>query len=721
MEDIIIELFLAGVIKTGKFKLKSGIESPLYCDFRVLLSYPKLMNAMADLLINEMDITEKTCVCGVPYGGIPYASVMSSKILVRNLLVRKEQKTYGSKNEIEGSFKCGDVVYLIEDVTTTGESAKATAKILENAGLQVNILTMLDRRMNRDDNIKCVFTIEQIINVLLKKNMCSREIFDIFTNQEKKCINEKGIKLCELMKKKQSNLCVATDCRTSFELFELIEKVGKSVCLLKTHSDMIVDWSIEVENELNELKNKYEFMWLEDRKFGDIANTCIKQLEKFSFTPDFVTVHSIAGKDTIEELSKRTGVIIISDMSTKGNLCDVQYQKKTYDMCKDISIVGYVGQTGKRNSKYLQFIPGVNENVSGDGKGQQYQDVETKIAMGADVIIVGRGICESDDPEKMAEYYREKGWTMFEKYQMKKNNVDIGTTFVGKKMESCIYNASGVLCTTESDLDTMFRSKSGAVISKSCTISPRLGNQHPRVWSEDKISINSTGLANNGYHFYAGYTPKISKPYFVSVAGTPDELEEIICTIDTKNIDALELNFSCPNIDGKQIGYNLELTKVFLDKINDKMTIPWGIKLPPYFEPQQIKDMANLFNNYSLSFITCCNSLGNGLILSELDKPVIVPRDGLGGIGGGQTMKSICLSNVYQFRKYLLDRIDIIGCGGISSGKDVYDYLLVGAKCVQVGTQLLNEGSIVFERLNNELKKVMMERKYCNICDIVRL
>jgi dihydroorotate dehydrogenase (fumarate) len=94
---------------------------------------------------------------------------------------------------------------------------------------------------------------------------------------------------------------------------------------------------------------------------------------------------------------------------------------------------------------------------------------------------------------------------------------------------------------------------------------------------------------------------------------------------------------------------------------------------------------------------------------------------GLGGVGGGQTMKSVCLANVYQFRKYLNHTIDIVGCGGIESGRDVYDYLLVGAKCVQIGTQLGTEGPAIFKRLKDELIEIMQNKNNLTLSDIDKL
>ena len=81
------------------------------------------------------------------------------------------------------------------------------------------------------------------------------------------------------------------------------------------------------------------------------------------------------------------------------------------------------------------------------------------------------------------------------------------------------------------------------------------------------------------------------------------------------------------------------------------------------------------------------------------------------------SFKAVSLANVYQFYKRLKNKIDIVGCGAIKNGKDIFDYLLCGAICVQIGSQLLREGLNVFERLECELKDIMNKKGYKTIND----
>ena len=297
------------------------------------------------------------------------------------------------------------------------------------------------------------------------------------------------------------------------------------------------------------------------------------------------------------------------------------------------------------------------------------------------------------------------------------------TTISNIHLKNCLYNASGAKCTSQEELLQLTNcSHVGAVLSKSCTLEKRNGNPFPRYYQTDYSSINSTGLANEGYKFYKEMTSEIKKldvPYIISVAGLSreDNIKILKDLHENNNIDLVELNLSCPNIPGKpQLAYDFSVTEALLDDVFEFWNKPLGIKLPPYFDHVHFQEMAEVIKKFpKISFITCINSLGNGLILDpEKESVVIKPKNGLGGIGGS-IIKPIALSNVHMFYKLLGDGIDIIGCGGVSNGIDVFEHILCGAKAVQIGTQLMREGIGCFERISKEFEDYMKGKGYKNI------
>jgi len=297
----------------------------------------------------------------------------------------------------------------------------------------------------------------------------------------------------------------------------------------------------------------------------------------------------------------------------------------------------------------------------------------------------------------------------------------IPTTLSSTLLKSCILNASGPLCTTYDELSILLDNDYiGAVVTKSCTLAYRQGNEHPRYYSLNDRSINSTGLANQGYRYYIDFVRSVhaNKPCIISVAGlTQDDNMKILSDIEDSSLENffVELNLSCPNIKGKsQLAYNFEETEEFLRRVFDKVDMNIGLKLPPYFDIQHFETMATIIRQFpKVKFITCINSLGNGLIINK-DTAAIKPNNGYGGVGGS-IIKPFALSNVRHFYDLLQDRVDIVGCGGISTGTDAYEHILCGATAVQIGTQFMNEGISCFERISRELKNIIQDKSIDDI------
>lgn len=325
----------------------------------------------------------------------------------------------------------------------------------------------------------------------------------------------------------------------------------------------------------------------------------------------------------------------------------------------------------------------------------------------------------------------------------------LSTTFLDHNLPTCIYNASGPKCTHLTELISLAQCPyTAATLTKSTTLLPREGNPHPRYWESDissvnkaiDMTINSTGLANVGYQAYGEYAQAIKeinarKPYIVSMAGLSmaDNLtmikyyNDLVFDKGINNIDAIELNLSCPNVIGKpQIGYDMDVTEDILRRIYDDSNssllsslsyIPIGLKMPPYFDQIHISNMADLLNQFPICSVTCINSLGNGLVIDPIREcPVIKPKNGLGGIGG-EIVLPFALSNVYQFRNSLSDHIDVIGCGGISTGSHAFQHLLVGATMIQVGSAYMRNDISCFQSITQELETLMKSKNYNHVSE----
>ncbi|MET2135562.1 dihydroorotate oxidase [Enterococcus faecium] len=303
--------------------------------------------------------------------------------------------------------------------------------------------------------------------------------------------------------------------------------------------------------------------------------------------------------------------------------------------------------------------------------------------------------------------------------------MSLETTFANHIFANPLMNASGVHCMTTQELDELAHSEAGAFITKSCTINERKGNPEPRYFDVPLGSINSMGLPNLGFSYYLEYALAYEKvqenqnqPLFFSIAGmSVQENLEMLEKIEKSGFNGItELNLSCPNVPGKpQLAYDFEATYETLKEVFSIFSKPLGIKLPPYFDFAHFDQMADILNQFPLTYVNAINSVGNGLYIdTEQEAVVIKPKEGFGGIGG-EYIKPTALANVRAFYTRLKPEIQIIGTGGIRTGQDAFEHLLCGASMLQIGTELNKEGPEIFSRIIKELTQIMSEKGYTSI------
>ncbi|MFA5351696.1 MAG: orotidine-5'-phosphate decarboxylase [Candidatus Gracilibacteria bacterium] len=236
-------------------------------------------------------------------------------------------------------------------------------------------------------------------------------------------------KLRKIMEEKQTNLCVAADVVLAEEVLELAEMLGEKICIFKTHVDILRDFTPEFTEKLQEIARRKNFLIFEDRKFADIGNTVSLQFSegiyKIAEWADFINAHTIVGEGIIQGLAKanqKSGLILLAQMTPKGNLFSESYALKTVEMAKAYPdfVVGFIGSSDRPEAlakiraeageDLLILTPGIQLATGGDDLGQTYNTPEKAIGLGADVIIVGRGITGAENPVAEAEKYREAGW-----------------------------------------------------------------------------------------------------------------------------------------------------------------------------------------------------------------------------------------------------------------------------------------------------------------------
>ncbi|MCT7835069.1 MAG: orotate phosphoribosyltransferase, partial [Lactobacillus iners] len=118
------------------FTYASGMLSPIYTDFRLTISYPKLWNMICDdlaTLIKEK-YPQVTVIGGVATAGIPHAAIVAQKLGLPMIYVRPKPKDHGKGRQIEGLFTAQDKIVLIDDLITTGGSVINAVKAAQKSG-----------------------------------------------------------------------------------------------------------------------------------------------------------------------------------------------------------------------------------------------------------------------------------------------------------------------------------------------------------------------------------------------------------------------------------------------------------------------------------------------------------------------------------------------------------------------------------------------------------
>ncbi|MCH7589060.1 MAG: orotidine-5'-phosphate decarboxylase [Chloroflexi bacterium] len=139
-------LLQVGCVKFGNFTLKSGLNSPIYIDLRLLASYPKLLSIVASAYRSLISDLAFERLAAIPYAALPIGTAISLQSGVPMIYPRKETKKYGTKSSVEGQFEPGAKVIVIDDLVSSGESKFEAIAQLEAADLKVlDIAVLVDR------------------------------------------------------------------------------------------------------------------------------------------------------------------------------------------------------------------------------------------------------------------------------------------------------------------------------------------------------------------------------------------------------------------------------------------------------------------------------------------------------------------------------------------------------------------------------------------------
>ena len=136
--DFLLQINAVKLQPSNPFKWASGWNSPIYCDNRKILAYPKIREFIKNefiSLIKEFDTP--TCIAGVATGGIAIGAIVAEELGLPFCYVRSESKPHGMKNNIEGDLKQDDKVFVIEDLISSGKSSIKAVRDLKEFGVEI--------------------------------------------------------------------------------------------------------------------------------------------------------------------------------------------------------------------------------------------------------------------------------------------------------------------------------------------------------------------------------------------------------------------------------------------------------------------------------------------------------------------------------------------------------------------------------------------------------
>ncbi len=227
----------------------------------------------------------------------------------------------------------------------------------------------------------------------------------------------------------------------------------------------------------------------------------------------------------------------------------------------------------------------------------------------------------------------------------------------------------------------------GAVIVKGVSLEPRAGNPPPRIMETPCGMLNAIGLENPGVKIFIKEKLPFLKQYNVAVivnvfGETLDEYKQVAEIVsETEGVHGLEINISCPNVKkgGIVFGTDPDMAYEITKEVKSATDLPVLVKLTP-----NVTDICVIAESVQAAGADAI-SLINTLTGMSVDIEQRIPH--LANITGGLSgpaIKPIALRMVWQVAKKVT--VPVIGVGGITSARDAMEFLMVGARAVQVGT-----------------------------------
>ncbi|NTV90614.1 MAG: dihydroorotate dehydrogenase [Clostridiales bacterium] len=297
-------------------------------------------------------------------------------------------------------------------------------------------------------------------------------------------------------------------------------------------------------------------------------------------------------------------------------------------------------------------------------------------------------------------------------------NIDMSVNIAGLKLKNPVIAASGTFGFGREFAEYMDLNLLGGISVKGLTLEPRPGNKPPRIAETPAGILNSVGLQNPGVKAFIKneipFLRKFDTAIIANMAGsTLDDYKSMAEELQTADIDAIELNVSCPNVKAGGIAFGNTVSGIteVVKLVKPLCKKPLIVKLTP--NVTSVAEIAKAAEAAGADALSLINTLLGMAIDIDTKRPVLA--NNFGGLSG-PAVKPIAVRMVYETSQAV--KIPVIGMGGISNGRDAAEFMLAGASAVMVGTAGFVSPD-VFGNVIDELEAYLSRNNYSSIYDII--
>lgn len=297
------------------------------------------------------------------------------------------------------------------------------------------------------------------------------------------------------------------------------------------------------------------------------------------------------------------------------------------------------------------------------------------------------------------------------------NDIDLSVEICGIKLKNPVIAASGTFGYGREHARFADLNRIGGISVKGLTLEPREGNKPPRVAETPAGMLNSVGLQNPGVRNFVKkeipFLRQYSTAIIANIAGnTAEEYCRMAEILSEADVDAIELNVSCPNVKAGcvEFGNTPEGTAGITSQVRKYCTKPLIVKLTP--NVTNISEIAKAAENEGADAVSLINTLLGMAIDIETRRPILA--NNTGGLSG-PAVKPVAVRMTYEVYKAV--KIPVIGMGGIFSGDDAIEFMLAGASAVMVGTACLVSPDACI-RVCEGIERYMRRHGFKSVSDI---